>query len=108
MTSTAEATAAKAQGQSEQRPRLVLFYSRRSGKSRRVDGYLSQVLQRRRNHATFAIIRVDTDQRPDLARRFKITKIPSLLVVDGNRVRARLSEPRGCMEITELLRPWLT
>jgi thioredoxin-like negative regulator of GroEL len=89
------------------RPRLVLFYSRRSGKSRRVDGYLAQVLQRRRNHDTFAIVRIDADDRPDLAGRFKVTTLPTLLVIDGNRVRGRLSEPRGCTEITELLGPWL-
>jgi thioredoxin-like negative regulator of GroEL len=108
MTSTAGATTAQAHGQPEQRPRLVLFYSPRSGKSRRVDGYLAQVLQRRRNHATFAIVRIDADERPDLAARFEITKIPTLLVIDGNRIRARLSEPRGCADISELLRPWLT
>ncbi len=90
-----------------QRPKLVLFYSARSGQSRRVDGYLAQVLQRRRNHDTFALMRVDTDERPDLAIRFEITALPTLLVIDGNRVRARLSQPRNCVAITELLQPWL-
>ena len=108
MTSIAAATtAAQANGQPEQRPKLVLFYSPRSGKSRRVDGYLAQVLQRRRNHATFAIMRIDTDERPDLATRFKITKLPTLVVIDGNRIHGRLSEPNGCAPITELLSPWL-
>jgi hypothetical protein len=32
------------------RPRLVFFFAKASGKSRRVEGYISQVLQRRRNH----------------------------------------------------------
>jgi thioredoxin-like negative regulator of GroEL len=89
------------------RPTLVLFYSPRSGQSRRVDGYLAQVLQRRRNHDTFSIMRIDADERPDLATRFKVTKVPTLLVIDGNRVRARLNQPNGCTPITELLRPWL-
>ena len=35
------------------KPGLVFFHSQRSGRSRRVEGYLAQVLQRRRNHATF-------------------------------------------------------
>jgi thioredoxin-like negative regulator of GroEL len=107
MTSGTVATAAEAEGRREPRPKLVLFYSPRSGQSRRVDGYLAQVLQRRRNHATFAIVRVDTDERPDLATRFKVTTLPTLLVIDGNRVRARLCQPRGCAEISDALRPWL-
>jgi thioredoxin-like negative regulator of GroEL len=108
MTSITASTDAQANRQPEQRPKLVLFYSARSGKSRRVDGYLAQVLQRRRNHATFAIVRVDTEERPDLATRFEITTLPTVLVIDGNRIRGRLSEPRGCKEITEFLRPWLS
>jgi thioredoxin-like negative regulator of GroEL len=107
MTSTV-AAAATADGQREQRPKLVLFYSPRSGKSRRLDGHLAQVLQRRRNHDTFSILRVNADERPDLAIRFKATTLPTLLVIDGNRVRARLTQPRGCKEIIEALRPWLT
>ena len=90
-----------------QRAKLVLFYSPRSGQSRRVDGYLAQVLQRRRNHTTFAIVRVNADAHPDLVTRFKVTKLPTLLVIDENRVRARLSEPHGCVDITRVLRPWL-
>jgi thioredoxin-like negative regulator of GroEL len=77
------------------------------GKSRRVEGYLAQVLQRRRNHATFAILRVHTDKRPDLATRFKVTTLPTVLVIDGNRIQARLTQPTGCRQITKLLTPWL-
>jgi thioredoxin-like negative regulator of GroEL len=108
MTTTDPVQAQNANGQPKQRPRLVLFYSTRSGKSRRVDGYLAQVLQRRRNHDTFAITRIDADEHPDLATRFSVAKLPTLLVIDDNRVRGRLSEPSGCVQITELLQPWLT
>jgi thioredoxin-like negative regulator of GroEL len=108
MTTITAAKTAKAHGQPVHRPKLVLFYSPRSGQSRRLDGYLAQVLQHRGNHATFAILRIDVDERPDLATRFKITTLPTLLVIDGNRIRARLHQPHGCKEITELLRPWLT
>jgi len=95
-------------GQLRSQPRLVFFYSPRDGKSRRVDGYLSQVLQRRHNHSTFKLLRVDADKRPDLVARFNITELPTLLVVDENRVRGRVSQPRGCKQITELLHPWLS
>ena len=107
MTAIESAAAAEAI-QRPDRPRLVFFYSPVSGKSRRAEGYLAQVLQRRRNHETFSVVRVDTDKRPDLAGRFRVTDLPTLIVIDGNRVRGRLSEPTGCRQITELLRPWLS
>lgn len=102
------APSAEAIREPHERPKLVLFYSAVSGKSRRVDGYLAQVLQRRQNHETFSLVRVDADKRPDLASRFRITEVPTLVVIDDNRVRGRLSEPNGCRQITELLRPWLS
>jgi thioredoxin-like negative regulator of GroEL len=101
-------TAVEAIQRSPERPRLVFFYSPVSGKSRRTEGYLAQVLQRRRNHETFSVVRVDADKRPDLAGRFRVTELPTLIVIDGHRVRGRLSEPTGCRQITELLRPWLS
>ena len=37
---------------------------------------------------------VDVDQRPDLADRFHVESAPTLLVVDEDRVQARLADPR--------------
>jgi thioredoxin 1 len=88
-------------------PQLVFFYSPRSGQSRRAEGYLAQVLQRRHNHETFSLVRVDVDAHPNLAERFKVTSTPTLLVVADGSVRARLSELHGCREITKVLQPWL-
>ena len=89
------------------RPRLVFFTSPLSGHCRRVEGFLAQVLQRRRNHGTFRVVRVDAGERPDLVDRFEVTELPTLVVVDGRAVRARLERPRGCREIERLLAPWL-
>jgi hypothetical protein len=89
------------------RPQLLFFYSPTSGSSRRAEGFLAQVLQRRRNHESFVVHRVDVKDRPDLAERFRIENVPTLIVVDGRRVRARLSAPRGCAEISRTLAPWL-
>jgi thioredoxin-like negative regulator of GroEL len=90
-----------------ERPRLVFFYEERSGRSRRTEGFLAQVLQRRRNHATFQIHRVEVGQSPDLADRFEIGAIPTLVVVADRKVQARLEQPRGSQEIEFFLRPWL-
>ena len=51
----------------EARPRLVFFFTKASGRSRRVEGYLSQVLQRRGNHESFELLNVDVDENADLA-----------------------------------------
>jgi thioredoxin-like negative regulator of GroEL len=90
-----------------QRPRLVFFYRRNSGRSRRVEGYLSQVLQRRRNHESFQLHHVDVDEHADLAERFHVTEVPTIVVVEGKRVQGRLAAPRGCRDIEQLLAPWL-
>jgi thioredoxin-like negative regulator of GroEL len=97
---------AAAVGENE-RPRLLVFHDERSGRSRRADGFLAQVLQRNHNHQTFVIHRVEVTQRPDLAHRFKIERAPTLLVVANKRVQARLESPTGCKDIEVLLRPWL-
>ncbi|HKG09539.1 MAG TPA: thioredoxin family protein [Gaiellaceae bacterium] len=89
------------------KPRLVFFYSNESGRCRRVDGFLAQVLQQRRNHETFQVYRVEREKRPDLAERFHLETVPTLYVVEGNRVRARLEAPRGCRDIQRFLSPWL-
>jgi len=90
-----------------QRPALLFFYSPTSGPCRRVEGFLAQVLQLNHNHDTFTVHRINHDSRPDLAGRFGISRPPALAVVVDKRVRARLEEPRGCVEIQTLLAPWL-
>jgi thioredoxin-like negative regulator of GroEL len=88
-------------------PGLVFFYSSVSGACRRAEGFLAQVLQRRRNHETFRLYRVDREERPDLVERFGVHELPTLLVVEGRAVRGRLERPRGCREIESFLAPWL-
>jgi len=88
-------------------PGLVFFYSSVSGACRRAEGFLAQVLQRRRNHETFRLYRVDREERPDLVERFDVHELPTLLVVEGREVRGRLERPRGCRDIERFLAPWL-
>jgi thioredoxin-like negative regulator of GroEL len=88
-------------------PRLVFFYSQVSGACRRAEGFLAQVLQRRRNHGTFRLYRVEQGERPDLVERFGVTTMPTLVVVEGKAVRAKLEKPKGCRDIERFLAPWL-
>jgi thioredoxin-like negative regulator of GroEL len=87
--------------------RLVFFHSTLSGHCRRVEGFLAQVLQRRRNHSTFRVVRVAEEERPDLLERFRIQTVPTLVVLRGKEVAGRLEQPRGCREIEGFLAPWL-
>jgi thioredoxin-like negative regulator of GroEL len=98
LTSTAKA---------EDKPRLLFFYSPTNGRDRRVEGFLAQVLQRNRNQQTFSVHRIDIAARPDLAARFRIRETPTILIVQGNKVAARGHSPKGCVELTELMTPWL-
>jgi hypothetical protein len=89
------------------RPKLLFFFSSRSGRSRRVEGFVAQVLQRNRNHETFSLRLIDSELRGDLIERFRITALPTLLVADGGRIKARIETPGGVREIQAGLRPWL-
>jgi hypothetical protein len=89
------------------RPRLVFFYSPVSGRCRRTEGFLAQVLQRRRNHETFDLHRVPVDRRPDLAERFGVESLPTIVVVEGRRIKRRIVSPNGCRELEQELQPWL-
>jgi thioredoxin-like negative regulator of GroEL len=89
------------------RPKLVFVRSETSGRSRRVEGYLAQVLQRRRNHDTFEVVWIDVDRQAPLVARLGVEDAPSLVVIEGGRVQARLGAPRGCRAIRDFLEPWL-
>lgn len=89
------------------KPSLVFFHSSSSGRCRRVEGFLAQVLQRRSNHDTFELVRVDADDNAELVEQFKIETIPTLVVVADKRAQGRLPNPQGCRDIERFLTPWL-
>ena len=93
--------------QPEERPRLVFFYSPLSGRCRRVEGFIAQVLQRRQNHETFELVRVSVERRPDLAEKFHVAQVPTICVVERRKLRRTIVAPRGCRELEEELEPWL-
>ena len=74
------------------KPGLVFFHSDLSGNCRRVEGFLAQVLQRRHNHATFKLYRVEHDERPDLAERFGVVELPTLVIVESKKVPGEARE----------------
>jgi thioredoxin-like negative regulator of GroEL len=89
-------------------PRLAFFCSDVSGRCRRTEGFLAQVLQRRGNHETFRLYRVPVEERPDLHDHHNIGQLPTLAVIEGKKVVGRLEQPNACREIEGFLSPWLS
>ena len=88
------------------KPKLVFFHSPTSGRCRRVEGFIAQVLQHRSNHDTFDVVRVAVEEHPDLAEKFGVETVPTLCVVEGRRLRKRIT-PCGCRELERELAAWL-
>jgi thioredoxin-like negative regulator of GroEL len=86
---------------------LLLFHSHRSGQCRRVESWLAQTLQRRGNHTTFDLRAIAVEDHPELHERFRVTEVPTLVVVEQRHVVDRLTRPRRGAQIDELLAPWL-
>jgi hypothetical protein len=91
----------------EQRPLLLLFASQTNGQSRRVEGFIAHVLQRRHNHESFRFRVVMQEERPDLFERFGVTDVPTILVIDKKQVACRLSGYVRPHEVEASLHPWL-
>ena len=88
-------------------PLLLLFGEYTSGQSRRMDGFVAHVLQRRHNHGSFRYRIVLREQRPDLFERFHVDAAPTLIVIDEGAVKARLVGYHRPGAVEELLAPWL-
>ena len=85
----------------EARPLLVFFYSDRSGPARRMESLLAHLARKERER--LRLRRVDVDLRPDLAARFGVEEVPTLVLVNGKRVVARLEGRVSCPRIEAML-----
>jgi thioredoxin-like negative regulator of GroEL len=88
-------------------PKLLYFYSPRSGPSRRVEAFLDQVLQERRNHDVFSRRRIDVDRTPQLAEHFKVADVPAIVVLEEGRVVRKVEGRVSIGRIRDALSPWL-
>ena len=84
---------------------LVFFSSERSGPARRMESLLAHLARKERTR--LRVMRVDVEQQPEAARRFKVTDVPTLVLVKGrhvvDRIEGRVSAPR----IETMLEPHL-
>jgi thioredoxin-like negative regulator of GroEL len=80
---------------------LVFFTSRSSGPARRMESLLAHIARKER--AKLEVKKVDVDERPELAERFRISQVPALALVRGKRVIARLEGRSTAPKIEALL-----
>jgi thioredoxin-like negative regulator of GroEL len=80
---------------------LIFFTSVQSGPARRMESLLAHIARKER--ATLVVKRVDVDERPDLAKRFRVSAVPALALVKGKRVIATLEGRATAPKIESLL-----
>lgn len=85
----------------DERPLLVFFTSRRSGPARRMESLLAHIARKERER--LRVSKVDVDDRPELAERFRVDQVPSLALVVDNRVVARLEGRATAPRIESML-----
>ena len=88
------------------RPLLVFFWSERSGPARRMESLLAHLERKERER--LRIRRVDVDASPELAERFRIEIVPTLVLVKGKRAVARLDGRTSAPRIEAMLAAHLT
>jgi len=72
-----------------------------------VEAFVDQVMQERQNHQSFQRLTIDVDRQPDVARRFEVGVVPTILVVDGAEVVRRIEGRVSVPELRRQLSPWL-
>ena len=88
-----------------EQPLLVFFTSQRSGPARRMESLLAHIARKERGR--LRVSKVDVDDRPDLAERFRVDQVPSLALVVGQRVVSRLDGRATAPRIESMLEPHL-
>jgi thioredoxin-like negative regulator of GroEL len=87
------------------RPLLVFFWSERSGPARRMESLLAHLQRKERER--LRVRRVDVDAQPELARKFEVTVVPTLVLVKERRVVSRLDGRTSAPKIEAMLEPHL-
>jgi thioredoxin 2 len=80
---------------------IVFFSALRSGPARRMESLIAQLARKERHR--LSVQNVDVEAQPELAKRFRVRKVPTLVLVKGRRTVARLEGRANAAEIEELV-----
>jgi thioredoxin 1 len=86
---------------SDDKPLLVFFTSERSGPARRMESLLAHLARKERTRVR--IMRVEVDDQPDLAAKFRVTDVPTLVLVKRKRVVDRIEGRASAPKIDAML-----
>jgi thioredoxin 1 len=86
---------------SNDKPLLVFFSSQRSGPARRMESLLAHLARKERTRVR--IMRVDVDEQPDLADKFRVKDVPTLVLVQRNRAVDRIEGRASAPSIESML-----
>ena len=89
----------------DERPLLVFFTSRRSGPARRMESLLAHIARKERDR--LRVSKVDVEDHPEVAKRFRVQQAPALALVVGKRVVDRLEGRATAPRIESMLEPHL-
>jgi thioredoxin-like negative regulator of GroEL len=67
---------------------LIFFSSVSSGPARRMDSLVANIARKERRY--LRVLQVDIDEHPDLAVRFRVRAVPTLVLVMQGRVVERI------------------
>jgi thioredoxin 1 len=87
------------------KPLLVFFCSTQSGPARRMESLLAHLARKERER--LVVKHVDVEARPELAERFRVAQVPTLVLVKDKRVVARLEGRASQPKIERMLEPHL-
>jgi thioredoxin-like negative regulator of GroEL len=80
---------------------LVFFSSQRSGPARRMESLLDHLARKER--ARLRVMQVNVEEQPELAERFRIADVPTLVLVKGRRVVDRIEGRASAPAIEAML-----
>ena len=80
---------------------LVFFWSERSGPARRMESLLAHLARKERTR--LLVMRVDIQEQPELAERFRVVAVPTLVLVKGKRVVDRIDGRASAPRIEDML-----
>jgi thioredoxin 1 len=86
---------------SDDKPLLVFFTSERSGPARRMESLLAHLARKERTRVH--IMRVEVEEQPELAARFRVESVPTLVLVKQKRVVDRIDGRASAPKIEAML-----
>ena len=89
----------------DDRPLLVFFWSERSGPARRMESLLAHLERKERDR--LRVRRVDVEASPEIAERFRVDAVPTLVLVKDKRAVSRLDGRMSAPKIEAMLEPHL-